>query len=736
MAEVAAQAAKTVPMTARQAPAARQALAPAVVPRRLLSQPGEAAERSADARAARALSGVLPAHNRSPRQRRYPPSDTPPAIAAQAEHGRPLPPILATDFGRRLGADLRHVRIHDDAVAAVIADTADARAFTLGSHVFFNQGEYEPSTQVGRALLAHELGHLVQQSSWRGESAGEFSQVPNGSAVSPDQAEAEGIAAGHAAARRPSISTLHAVTGPVVQCASGGDPQTPTVNGFELSRGSLLEQLVRGRMERWFGADFARVRVHTDLGAQKSAEAMGAAAYTVGEDIVFGPGKYTPASAAGARLLAHELTHVVQQQGATPADTLEAVRPSDSSEAEAYHAAPASRLSRQAIQMAPATAQQGPIAKPPGDVSIEQGRNLLRSLRLQVRDVRDRRHSVAQPPELSPLEHTLRVEAGLTPPYTKSVDPYLEHVDLHLKELNDRLDEIDGLLSEADKLDGVARKLRLASAGQRMLALSFFSQVVMLEIEAVTLALYAIRGGWSSGHIMQLMAHVIAGLDSLIATEDASKLQAIAEYLKAWAADLKVGADISRHVFAAADAAMVVSSLYEGAAAESTRPPSGGPLAFVAVSGQVTAGALSAEWLRAVLDLIASGALDPAAVGITGPAPGSAPVPPGGAQMAMAGPVRTRDFEPPVRDHRGVAGGEIPENAGERKLAVDSWSREELESAAQELEGSIAARQAEQRALGETSVGRQGQRVGAAHRVRIDNEVELLRAIRKKLSGS
>jgi len=47
-------------------------------------------------------------------------------------------------------------------------------------------------------------------------------------------------------------------------------------------------------MERWFGADFSRVRVHIDTDAQRSAEAMQAAAYTVGHDIVFGAGKYTP----------------------------------------------------------------------------------------------------------------------------------------------------------------------------------------------------------------------------------------------------------------------------------------------------------------------------------------------------------------------------------------------------------------------------------------------------------
>jgi hypothetical protein len=66
-------------------------------------------------------------------------------------------------------------------------------------------------------------------------------------------------------------------------------------------------------MERRFGHDFSRVRVHADSQAAESARAVHAVAYTVGSDIVFGEGAYSPCSAAGQRLLAHELTHVVQQ---------------------------------------------------------------------------------------------------------------------------------------------------------------------------------------------------------------------------------------------------------------------------------------------------------------------------------------------------------------------------------------------------------------------------------------
>jgi outer membrane lipoprotein SlyB len=69
-------------------------------------------------------------------------------------------------------------------------------------------------------------------------------------------------------------------------------------------------------MRSHFGRDFSRVRIHTDTKAAVSAKALNAAAYTVGREIVFGAGRYTPYSVEGKRLLAHELTHVIQQRDA------------------------------------------------------------------------------------------------------------------------------------------------------------------------------------------------------------------------------------------------------------------------------------------------------------------------------------------------------------------------------------------------------------------------------------
>jgi hypothetical protein len=78
--------------------------------------------------------------------------------------------------------------------------------------------------------------------------------------------------------------------------------------------GAPLDASIREDMEFRFGQDFGDVRVHTDTAAHESAKSVNAQAYTVGPDVVFQSGSYDPASDAGKHVLAHELTHVVQQR--------------------------------------------------------------------------------------------------------------------------------------------------------------------------------------------------------------------------------------------------------------------------------------------------------------------------------------------------------------------------------------------------------------------------------------
>ena len=90
-----------------------------------------------------------------------------------------------------------------------------------------------------------------------------------------------------------------------------------TVNDALQTPGQSLDTETRAFMESRFGYDFTGVRVHTDADAAESARAMDAAAYTVGQDVVFGDGQYAPKTAQGQFLIAHELAHVVQQGGMT-----------------------------------------------------------------------------------------------------------------------------------------------------------------------------------------------------------------------------------------------------------------------------------------------------------------------------------------------------------------------------------------------------------------------------------
>jgi hypothetical protein len=87
----------------------------------------------------------------------------------------------------------------------------------------------------------------------------------------------------------------------------------PSVHEVLRSSGQPLDQATRAFFEPRFGHDFSKVRVHADAEASQSAGAVNALAYTVGEHIVFRAGRYDPSSLEGRRLLAHELTHVLQQ---------------------------------------------------------------------------------------------------------------------------------------------------------------------------------------------------------------------------------------------------------------------------------------------------------------------------------------------------------------------------------------------------------------------------------------
>lgn len=111
----------------------------------------------------------------------------------------------------------------------------------------------------------------------------------------------------------------------VVEQLSGQmtDAAPASVDHVLANPGRPLEPALRRDMERRFGHDFSQVRVHSGAAAERSARDVNAHAYTVGHEMVFGAGRFVPGTHEGRRLIAHELTHVVQQSAADSIRTVE-----------------------------------------------------------------------------------------------------------------------------------------------------------------------------------------------------------------------------------------------------------------------------------------------------------------------------------------------------------------------------------------------------------------------------
>ncbi|MBN2005843.1 MAG: DUF4157 domain-containing protein [Anaerolineae bacterium] len=164
---------------------------------------------------------------------------------------------------------------------------------------------------------------------------------------------------------------------PLAQRAGGNDADrgiSPQVEGQVAGLrggGAPLPQSERDFFEPRLGADLSQVRVHTGSVAVQTSRDLNARAYTVGSDIAFNAGEYQPGSSAGRRLMAHELTHVIQQTGATPP------APHTVQEEPAVALRPAQEIQRQG--------DTPPL--PPGTAGIEQILNNWSSGEYNIEDL-------------------------------------------------------------------------------------------------------------------------------------------------------------------------------------------------------------------------------------------------------------------------------------------------------------------------------------------------------------
>jgi len=125
--------------------------------------------------------------------------------------GEPLDPIARKQFEPSLGHNFSHVRVHTDARAAESASAVNALAYTVGQEIVFASGQYEPQTDEGRRLIAHELAHTVQQQRASSLSRHSGAFADNEAEVhlwSDSNTEAEAERAADAAVTGESI-TLH-----------------------------------------------------------------------------------------------------------------------------------------------------------------------------------------------------------------------------------------------------------------------------------------------------------------------------------------------------------------------------------------------------------------------------------------------------------------------------------------------------------------------------------------------
>lgn len=117
-----------------------------------------------------------------------------------SEPGQPLDSATQSRLEGSFDVDLSEVKVHHNAHANQSAAALNARAYTVGKHVAFGQGEYHPTTQQGQALLAHELTHVAQQSDSSNANPASFRLQPAKSAAEAEASQnAQQVPVGSAA---------------------------------------------------------------------------------------------------------------------------------------------------------------------------------------------------------------------------------------------------------------------------------------------------------------------------------------------------------------------------------------------------------------------------------------------------------------------------------------------------------------------------------------------------------
>jgi hypothetical protein len=187
-----------------------------------------------------------------------------------------------------------------------------------GAHIERAIRRYAPET--AQATTARDYIPLICARVRRGISTwaetGEVTGVPEGMPTAmPGAGAAEG---GGGILSRIASAGASLMGGIFFKSRDGGAREAGDLRAIQaqLGSGRLLDSGVKSRMESAFGVGFGHVRVHTDATAAGLSTNLNARAFTIGRDVAFGSSEYRPGTLVGDALIAHELAHVVQQEGA------------------------------------------------------------------------------------------------------------------------------------------------------------------------------------------------------------------------------------------------------------------------------------------------------------------------------------------------------------------------------------------------------------------------------------
>jgi hypothetical protein len=173
-------------------------------------------------------------------------------IEAARGRGAPLPDGTRRFFEPRFGYDLSRVRVHADGEGASLSRALSARAFTVGSDVYFGAGEFAPDSHAGRRLIAHELAHAVQQ-----RDLPAFAQRVQRATTDADFEKAYGVDTAVAAGTMKTVPGVHGTTFEANGC--GGKPACKV--GFTFTRALM-------GLHKYQGDDLRGISVSISMGAK------------------------------------------------------------------------------------------------------------------------------------------------------------------------------------------------------------------------------------------------------------------------------------------------------------------------------------------------------------------------------------------------------------------------------------------------------------------------------------